>query len=114
MELPPSEVSYNLSFVDAVRGPRMDLKYERKGALLSMSWRKHKQNSDRLSNCAIGSLKEFSFVSNVNKRLRDKDYSFSSSYIGDRSILWQFDSEIEKIGFIRNPFFFFGNIVSHL
>ncbi|KAK1548940.1 hypothetical protein Q3G72_016106 [Acer saccharum] len=102
---PPSEVSQNQSFAEVVRGPRMVGKEERKGTPLSMSWRKHKQSSDWLSRCAIGSLKEFSSISNVNKRLRDRDFSFSSAYVGARNILWQFGSEIEKTGFIKNRFF---------
>ncbi|KAI9191723.1 hypothetical protein LWI28_012558 [Acer negundo] len=55
--------------------------------------------------CAIGSLKEFSSLSSVNRRLSNKDYPFTSSYVGDKSILWCFDSVIEKEGFIRIRFF---------
>ncbi|KAK3205848.1 hypothetical protein Dsin_019894 [Dipteronia sinensis] len=98
-----SEVSQNHSFVEVVRGTRFVGKAERKNALLTMSWKR--QALDWLSRCAIGSLKEFSLVSNVNKRLKNRDFSFSSHYVGDRNILWCFDSEVEKEGFIRNRFF---------
>ncbi|KAK3193643.1 hypothetical protein Dsin_024953 [Dipteronia sinensis] len=50
-------------------------------------------------------LKAFSFISKVNRRLISWDFSFSSLYVSDESILWCFESEIEKEDFIRNRFF---------
>ncbi|KAK1569299.1 hypothetical protein Q3G72_035126 [Acer saccharum] len=40
---PPSEVSHNHSFAEVVKGQRMEPKGERKGAILTMSWRRNKQ-----------------------------------------------------------------------
>ncbi|KAK3221094.1 hypothetical protein Dsin_015064 [Dipteronia sinensis] len=50
-------------------------------------------------------LRSFSSVLNVNKRLHSKGYLFSSSYYGDKCILWIFDS-IEKMeDFVKNRFY---------
>ncbi|KAK3218660.1 hypothetical protein Dsin_012630 [Dipteronia sinensis] len=58
-----------------------------------------------LSNCAIGVLMEFTDVGSVIKRLRSRGFSFSSKYLGDKSVLWCFESEIEMEGFINDMFF---------
>ncbi|KAK1562020.1 hypothetical protein Q3G72_004976 [Acer saccharum] len=73
---PPSEVSQNLSFVKAVKGKNVELRGERKGNQLSMSWKKHKQPLEWLDRCAIEPLKDFSSVSSVNQRLIDKEAFF--------------------------------------
>ncbi|KAK3206392.1 hypothetical protein Dsin_020438 [Dipteronia sinensis] len=54
--------------------------------------------------CAIGRLKELSNVSAVNKRLMDRGFRFTTSYMGGKSVLWSFESVYEKEGFIKNIF----------
>ncbi|KAK1567397.1 hypothetical protein Q3G72_011649 [Acer saccharum] len=69
-----------------------------------MSWNS-KDNEDKwLSKCAIGVLKEFVNISSVNHRLCSRGLSFSSKYMGDKRILWIFDSEVERDGFVQSQF----------
>ena len=72
---------------------------------MSISWKSLRSNEEWLSRCAIGILKDFSSVSSVNSRLSSRDFPFSSHYLGDKSILWCFESSMDKEGFIKNRFF---------
>ncbi|KAK1571163.1 hypothetical protein Q3G72_012814 [Acer saccharum] len=74
-------------------------------ACFNMSWKSEKGVEEWLSRCAVGVLKKFANISSVSKRLSNKGISFSSSYIGDKSILYCFDSEIDKDSFLSNRFF---------
>ncbi|KAK3172226.1 hypothetical protein Dsin_032951 [Dipteronia sinensis] len=47
---------------------------------------------------------DFTSVSNVNNRLRTRGLSFSSIYLGDKSILWKFGSEFERDYFVNSRF----------
>ncbi|KAK1586237.1 hypothetical protein Q3G72_000449 [Acer saccharum] len=69
-----------------------------------MSWNSKDNEDIWLSKCAIGVLKEFGNVYSVNHRLSTKGLSFSSKYLGDKSILWIFDSEEERDGFVQSRF----------
>ena len=53
----------------------------------------------------MGTLRNFSTVSFVNKRLISKGWSFSSSYYRDKCILWKFDSVSNVDYFINNQYF---------
>ncbi|KAK3218050.1 hypothetical protein Dsin_012020 [Dipteronia sinensis] len=71
----------------------------------SMFWTRQHNVEDWLPTCAIGVLKKFSSVSSVCRRLTNRGFSFSTSYLGNKNILWCFESEIEKEGFMSNKFF---------
>ncbi|KAK0572105.1 hypothetical protein LWI29_026222 [Acer saccharum] len=70
-----------------------------------MSWKSEKGVEEWLSRCAVGVLKTFANISSVSKRLSNRGISFSSSYIGDKSILYCFDLEIDRDSFLSNRFF---------
>ncbi|KAK3212283.1 hypothetical protein Dsin_016989 [Dipteronia sinensis] len=70
--------------------------------VLSFEWNGQKFKKEWLSRCAVGILKEFS---SVNSRLSSRGFMFSSSYLGDKLILWCFESAYEMEGFIMNRFF---------
>ncbi|KAK1591760.1 hypothetical protein Q3G72_013164 [Acer saccharum] len=57
---------------------------------------------DWLSCNAIGKLKDFTSVFQVNKNLEDKGLGFSSSYMGGKNVVWTFDSTYDRDGFINN------------
>ncbi|KAK3183371.1 hypothetical protein Dsin_030657 [Dipteronia sinensis] len=65
-----------------------------------MTWESGLNKEAWLSKCAIGVLKHFSNVSYVVDRLQGKGCSFSSSYLGDKSILWEFYSASDRDMFI--------------
>ncbi|KAK0607747.1 hypothetical protein LWI29_019875 [Acer saccharum] len=67
----------------------------------SMFWDYSLNDQVWLKKCAIGILKGFKDVSRVNHRLESLGCMFSSLYLGDKSILWVFDSEVSKERFIR-------------
>ncbi|KAK0600462.1 hypothetical protein LWI29_015248 [Acer saccharum] len=73
--------------------------------LLKMTWDFRQEEHEWLSRCAVGVLKDFVEVSRVNKRLIDAGIMFSSSYLGDKSILWCLDSISHKEAFIYDRFF---------
>ncbi|KAK1575963.1 hypothetical protein Q3G72_009751 [Acer saccharum] len=70
-----------------------------------MVWDNHDNEDGWLSKCAVGILKDFFPVSSVNLRLNSRGFSFSSLYLGDRHILWVFESDFERDFFIKNRFF---------
>ncbi|KAK1551104.1 hypothetical protein Q3G72_030259 [Acer saccharum] len=70
-----------------------------------MFWSTHHREEQWLRRCAIGILKSFSNLESVNERLRNRGFQFTSHFIGSKSVLWCFDSEIDKDGFINNRFF---------
>ncbi|KAI9196934.1 hypothetical protein LWI28_028272 [Acer negundo] len=73
--------------------------------IVSMVWNYKRKEDDLLSKCTMGSLKVFTNVSMVNERLSSRGFIFSSAYLGDKYIVWNFESENERKGFIRNMFF---------
>ncbi|KAK1591134.1 hypothetical protein Q3G72_002789 [Acer saccharum] len=70
-----------------------------------MEWNSHDNEDGWLSRCVVGILKEFSSVSSVNLWLRSRGFSFSSMYLGDKHIIWVFESDFERDFFIKNKFF---------
>ena len=96
------------SFAEVVRGSLLNnrvLEADRNQKSFTMQWKKQPDNEDWLARSFIGVLKEFSSVNKVSRRLISRDYSFSSSYLGDENILWCFESELEMEGFLKNRFF---------
>ncbi|KAK3219656.1 hypothetical protein Dsin_013626 [Dipteronia sinensis] len=69
-----------------------------------MFWDGSKTEVRWLEKCAVGVLRSFDDVSSVNDRLTNEGLSFSSSYLGDKYVLWEFDSEKECCEFINNRF----------
>ena len=55
---------------------------------------------------AVGELKKFNNIKLVNKKLESRGFIFYSVYLGGRSIVWTFESECKRDGFIKNGFFF--------
>ncbi|KAK0602078.1 hypothetical protein LWI29_030135 [Acer saccharum] len=93
------------SYVDAVRGSQAkgdsrDQFLSEK--MVSMSWDFRKYDKAWLNRCAIGILKEFKEVSLVCRRLSLRDIAFSSLYLGDKSVLWTFESEFLRDRFIAD------------
>ncbi|KAK3193094.1 hypothetical protein Dsin_024404 [Dipteronia sinensis] len=70
----------------------------------SMFWDKEKNEEDWISKCAIRALKTFSKVSKVNSRLSSRGLLFHSSYLGDKNILWRFETIFEKESFFNSRF----------
>ena len=75
-----------------------------------MYWEGSKVDAGWLEKCVVGVLRGFDEISSVNYRLTNRGFSLSSSYLGDKLILWEFDSEEDCNGFINNRFFFLGTI----
>ncbi|KAK0598948.1 hypothetical protein LWI29_000973 [Acer saccharum] len=98
------------SFVEVLRGNQVSgskspEKEKEDVKLLKMTWDFRQEEHEWLSRCAVGVLKDFVKVSRVNKRLIDAGIMFSSSYLGDKSILWCLDSISHKETFIYDRFF---------
>ncbi|KAK3219523.1 hypothetical protein Dsin_013493 [Dipteronia sinensis] len=73
--------------------------------VIDMSWNSNNNEKEWLSRCAVGTLREFTDVSSVNRRLRSRGFSFSLKYLWDKFILWVFESKFERESFIYNRFF---------
>ena len=67
-----------------------------------MSWDFNQNDQGWLNKCAIGVLKEFVELSRVNNRLDALGKIFSSTYVGDKCVLWSFDSVSQRDVFIKN------------
>ncbi|KAK2662135.1 hypothetical protein Ddye_000709 [Dipteronia dyeriana] len=63
-----------------------------------------RENVDWLARCVVGVMKMFSNLSYVNNRLKSRGVAFLSSYMVDSFIVWSFESENLKEGFINNKF----------
>ncbi|KAK2648768.1 hypothetical protein Ddye_016257 [Dipteronia dyeriana] len=70
-----------------------------------MSWNDQNNEDEWLSRCAVGILKDFTNMERVNHRLSSRGFSFCLTYLGDKLVLWCFDSDIERDGFVKNKFF---------
>ncbi|KAK3211864.1 hypothetical protein Dsin_016570 [Dipteronia sinensis] len=102
-----SSLSFS-TFADVVKREKQrnrEERMEKEKKCMTMRWKRQRDVDNWLSKCAVGVLKQFGNVSSVSKRLKDKGFRFSSSYAGDKSILWVFDSEDEKNVFMLNRFF---------
>ncbi|KAK1565721.1 hypothetical protein Q3G72_033291 [Acer saccharum] len=65
---------------------------------LTMFWSGHQREEHWLRRCAVGVLKTFSKVDSVNDRLESRGFKFTSHFVGTKSVLWCFESEIDKEG----------------
>ncbi|KAK3200233.1 hypothetical protein Dsin_023648 [Dipteronia sinensis] len=70
----------------------------------TMYWGGRRENVEWLARCAVGVMKVFSDLSSVNNRLKSRDVAFMSSFLGDNFIVWSFESENERKGFINDRF----------
>ncbi|KAK1560187.1 hypothetical protein Q3G72_023350 [Acer saccharum] len=112
------------SFAEALRsnkvmkGPQISDESVKKGQglgnmkELSMFWNSHQREECWLRRCAMGTLKSFSNVECVNERLISRGFHFTSHFMGSKRVLWVFESEIDKEGFINNRFFWDDRFVS--
>ncbi|KAK1553428.1 hypothetical protein Q3G72_034869 [Acer saccharum] len=78
---------------------------ETRAASIRMKWDGNQGSAGWLAKSALGVLKQFKDLSAVNQRLLSRGFIFSSHFLGDKRIVWQFNSEIDCIGFIKNQFF---------
>ncbi|KAK4847470.1 hypothetical protein QYF36_002280 [Acer negundo] len=58
-----------------------------------------------------GTLRRFDKVSRTNQWLLNRGFAFKSSYLGDKFILWRFDSEQACLTFINNHFLWEDNFL---
>ncbi|KAK3199925.1 hypothetical protein Dsin_023340 [Dipteronia sinensis] len=65
-----------------------------------------------LERSAVGVLIDFSNIVRVQQRLHDRGFVFTSRYMGGKAILWSFESELDREGFIRNSFFWKDTFIS--
>lgn len=104
-----SEIGDHRSFADVVKNGentklrREDPKVEEK--ISTISWCGSKEEEEWMSRCAMGTLKSFMNLENINQRLESRGFSFSSSFLGDNRVLWSFENEWDRDGFLRNRFF---------
>ncbi|KAK1584169.1 hypothetical protein Q3G72_030471 [Acer saccharum] len=77
-------------------------KVEEKDKVEVVKWDEEGIDNSWLQFCAVGVLKSFTDVSSVFNGLRDMKIQSSSSYLGDKSILWSFLSIKDRYFFIRS------------
>ncbi|KAK1556451.1 hypothetical protein Q3G72_005195 [Acer saccharum] len=70
-----------------------------------MTWSGSNETEDWLSRSAVGELETFSNVNSVNQKLEARGFIFSSSFLGGKRIVWTFESELDRDGFLYNRFF---------
>ncbi|KAK3227438.1 hypothetical protein Dsin_007300 [Dipteronia sinensis] len=71
----------------------------------SMSWDMKSEDTEWIGQCAVGVLKRFSNISNVNTKLYNMGFRFFSTYLGDKCIIWEFETEADCEDFIKQSFF---------
>ncbi|KAK1566963.1 hypothetical protein Q3G72_006679 [Acer saccharum] len=91
----------NRSYAEAVKN---DNKRDSEKKIV-MSWLSYREDEEWLSRCAFGTMKDFMSVQLVNQKLEDRGFVFSSSYLGRKNVLWSFESETDRDGFVNNNFF---------
>ncbi|KAK0602975.1 hypothetical protein LWI29_000066 [Acer saccharum] len=69
-----------------------------------MKWDEKSSDDSWLKCCAVGVLKKFADVQSVIKGLLDNNIQSSSYYLGDKNILWVFNTTKERDISIRNKF----------
>ncbi|KAK1580906.1 hypothetical protein Q3G72_001236 [Acer saccharum] len=70
-----------------------------------MTWFGSKVEEEWLMRSTVGELKEFSNIELVNKKLETRGFIYSSVYLGGKSVMWTFESNCKREGFIRNGLF---------
>ncbi|KAK1566787.1 hypothetical protein Q3G72_020386 [Acer saccharum] len=97
------------SYTEAIKGDDVVKNSRKKKMMVKMEemyWEGSKVDDGWPEKCVVGVLRGFDEISSVNYRLTNRGFSLSSSYLGDKLILWEFDSEEDCNGFINNRFFF--------
>ncbi|KAI9180216.1 hypothetical protein LWI28_002421 [Acer negundo] len=79
---------------------------------LEMSWKIQNEAEELLARSAIKVLRDFFDVNLVELKLEARCFAFTSTYLGGKSVVWTFESEMDKDGFIRNRFFWSDNFIS--
>ncbi|KAK1577964.1 hypothetical protein Q3G72_026436 [Acer saccharum] len=97
------------SYAEAVREPnphKKDSEVGMKEQVMSktMSWEGSYETEEWLSRSAVGVLKNFSSVESVNQKLDDRGFKYSSTFQGGKNIVWVFQSNCERDGFVKNRF----------
>ncbi|KAI9177486.1 hypothetical protein LWI28_015800 [Acer negundo] len=98
------------SYAESVKGDDIVNDSKKKEMVVKMEemyWEGSKANSGWLEKCMVGVLRGFDEISSVNYRLTNRGFSFSSSYLGNKLVLWEFDSEegcLDKIKVIKSRF----------
>ncbi|KAK3222667.1 hypothetical protein Dsin_009692 [Dipteronia sinensis] len=70
--------------------------------MISISVEGLQPDEDWLKRRAVGALKVFANISDVNQNLVRRGIPFSTAYSGDKSIIWSFQSEKHRDYFIKN------------
>ncbi|KAK3205634.1 hypothetical protein Dsin_019680 [Dipteronia sinensis] len=70
--------------------------------IVFMRWEGNRDENVWIDRCAVGVLKSFSNISSVNRKLIDRGLRFSSTYFGDKCIIWEFETVADCEGFILN------------
>ncbi|KAK3224853.1 hypothetical protein Dsin_004715 [Dipteronia sinensis] len=99
------EKTRHRSYAEIVRGHREEghnNKEKEKGATVVDGLDFRKNDQVWLSCSAVGILKDFKEVSRVKTRLQNGGIEFTSTYLGDKCILWCFDCELIKDRFIKD------------
>ncbi|KAK2654549.1 hypothetical protein Ddye_014405 [Dipteronia dyeriana] len=93
---------YDRSFMEVVKEKRRNkMDTEQSDDFMSMIWEEPSGEAGWLSKCAIGVLRSFCDVYSVNNWLASRGIPFSSTYLGEKCILWSFLSESERVGFMK-------------
>ncbi|KAK1592563.1 hypothetical protein Q3G72_027004 [Acer saccharum] len=98
----------NRSFAEVARKDNHEstkFRVERTDHVPVMSWFGSRADEEWLLRSAVGELIEFKNVELVNSKLETRGFTFSSTYLGGKSIIWTFESECDRDGFIKNAFF---------
>ncbi|KAI9185036.1 hypothetical protein LWI28_003549 [Acer negundo] len=72
---------------------------------LTMFWNSHQREDHWLRKCVVGVLKSFSTVECVCNRLASRGFHFSAHFVGNKRVMWRFETELDKEGFMNNNFF---------
>ncbi|KAK0591464.1 hypothetical protein LWI29_002331 [Acer saccharum] len=99
--------SDNRSFAEVVEGRKKGMVANRGsegGNICSMNWKDKQESFDWLDRCAVGVLRNFSSMASVNRKLTNRGFCFSSAYLGDKCVVWEFESRIDYDDFIRNHY----------
>ncbi|KAK3228033.1 hypothetical protein Dsin_007895 [Dipteronia sinensis] len=77
-------------------GSRSDM-VKSKEEMLTFKWSAQRIDDVWLKRSVVGILKHFSDISSVNNQLSSRGFLFSSAFIGDKNILWSFETERESL-----------------
>ncbi|KAK3200495.1 hypothetical protein Dsin_023910 [Dipteronia sinensis] len=103
------------TYAQVVKGDSMNGAYKRhvqdeesngKGPtkVVSIHWKSSQITGEWLDKCVVGELTEFKSVIQVFNRLQNRGIAFSPYYLGNKTILWAFESFSEAETFARSRF----------